>query len=97
MSFEGPTIKGHLQTKLFDVILTSFSLALFVTLLCVKILPDSQSQVVKSAPWEITVVLVLVSLLIQFGLQIYKRNEIKTFLRLLHVFDSEVSQKNLEK
>ena len=98
LSFEGPTVKGILRTKLSDVISTSLSFSSFIALCYARISDDIglQNPTLSAVAWEVTFAIVMLSLLVHFVLQIYKRNDMKKFLYSLHNFDNEVRIKNLD-
>ena len=94
MTFQGHVIKGNFKTKRSDVVSTCLSFLLFIALCCARTrdgIKNSQlAPPLSRILWEATFAFILSMLLAQFGIQIFKRNEIEKFLKQVHNFDNEV-------
>lgn len=94
MSFDGPACKGLFKVKWHDLTVSALLFAFLLTLSFLKIsLADSfiVESVVLQEAWGLSLIAGLYITLAQLAFQIYKRNEIKQFLRHLDDFDLEVS------
>lgn len=93
MTFEGPTEKGFLRTKWYDVLFTSCLFFLLTSLAFYKLnganAIDNDSLIMIKA-WDSSLFVGLFVFLVHFWLQIFMRNKIKRFLRSLYNFDQEV-------
>lgn len=99
MSFKGPMNKGNLETKLFDVFLTSLSFFLLFALICVKlmIINSVYDKIERRIILGVFVLLsIMMMLVIQFLIQVSNRNNIRKFISSLHNFDNEVREKSIQ-
>lgn len=92
-SFKGSVAKGILKTKWHDVIISTISLSVLIFLIyrisSEKTILKIESKILMRA-WDISLVMGLYFLLIQFVYQCFEKNEISEFLRHLHKFDNKV-------
>lgn len=93
MSFEGPITKGFLKTKLFGLTCSGLAFSSLSALIFVQIKYNHELDhpTISKVAWYISFDFTMISLLLQFGLQFIKRNEIRKFLTLLNEFDDQVS------
>ena len=79
-------------TKVFDFILSTFSTFLLFFVIHLFYSNDDGFKMSKLGflVWDLSIYLVQFMLIGQFGWQIYKRHEIKRFLKQLRDFDTEV-------
>lgn len=92
-SFNGPTSKGALKTKWYDILISASSFLLLLVLIVIICNSEGVIKVDSSIlvrAWEISLVVGLLFLLIQVCFQLYNRNKICDFLRHLHEFDCKV-------
>ena len=86
------SFKANQVTKVFDLILSTFSMFLLFVVIKLFYNYDDGFKMSKLGflVWDLSIYLVQFMLICQFGWQIYKRNEIKRFLKQLRDFDTEV-------
>lgn len=94
MSFEGPHRKGILKFKWFNAIPPCISLLIFISLLLsnysFKIFFMNESNILDNA-WDVLLKMEMLTCFSLFSIQIYRRKNVRNFLKMMHKADEEVN------